>query len=125
MEVSPLPIKNLAIKSLYLIIGIAWIATLVIYANPALNSAFSGFSENDYPFKGVLNCSSETGGKYSFSLYAEGTTATLGREGNFGNGDPYIEVTNDKYGVKVLRFAENWHCTDSFGKSDSLFTFAD
>lgn len=97
-----------------------WIFLLFAYAIPTVNRAYSGFVESDTHLSGVINCTSKHGEQYSFSMQSPGTSGIAGREGLFGRGDPYIEITQfDK--VKKLRLKDEWHCTDSNGASQILF----
>lgn len=102
-----------------------WLYAIFAFALPLATRAFSGLGETTgNPLRGTITCTNQSDEVFVFSMETPGTSGKAGREGFFGQGDPYVEITSQQGGVKVLRFSESWQCTDTQGNSHSLFTTA-
>lgn len=102
---------------------ILWLYAVFAFALPLATRAFSGLEETTgNSLRGTITCTNQNDEVFVFSMDTPGTSGKAGREGFFGQGDPYVEITSQQGGVKLLRFSENWLCTDTQGNSHSLFT---
>lgn len=120
----PISIVYAKHKSFFVIAAvILWLYAVFAFALPLATRALSGLEETTgNPLRGTITCTNQNNEVFVFSMQTPGTSGKAGREGVFGQGDPYVEITSHQGSVKVLRFSENWQCTDTEGHSQSLFT---
>lgn len=102
---------------------ILWLYAVFAFALPLVSRAFTGLEESsENPLRGSITCTNQNNEVFVFSMQTPGTRGKAGREGFFGQGEPYVEITPHQGDIKMLRFSENWQCTDLEGNSQPLFT---